>query len=103
MKNTRNKVRLTESQLHQVIKKSVSKVLKESSDSVATQPFGRDEDMMYGGDNNDSFFRKHHPWRNNPDCSTLEGLIEWGYVSAREFEEGKLSIRNYLADLYRMA
>ena len=97
----KNRIRLTESQLHKVIKESVKRVLSESSDSVAPQPFGNDDYMDYV-EPNDSFFKKHHPWRNNPDCKSLEGLIEWGYACAKDFADGKYSIINYLSDLYRM-
>jgi len=62
MKNTRNKVRLTESQLHQVIKESVKKVLSEldwkTKQAAADERQRRNNDVMQNG-RNSQYFNKY--------------------------------------------
>lgn len=102
--NMKRRIRLTESDLHRVIKESVKKVFMESIDSVSPDPFGTFADSYHSQSKEDAMFlNKNCPWRKNPDCGTVEGLIEWGNNCSRDFESGKLSIRNYLGDLNRMA
>ena len=96
-------IRLNESQLNRIIKESVKRVLSESSDSVAPQPFGNDDDMGYvGSDENELYFKKYYPWRYYPGCKTVSGLIQWANACVMDFEEGKYSIKNFLRDLYWM-
>ena len=102
-------IRLTESDLHRIIKQSVNKVLKESSDSVNAQPFGRPEDTMFDGASGEEyrkgeeFMRKNHPWRYNINCRDLASTIEMGMHLSDGFESGKYSIRNFLSDLNDLA
>jgi hypothetical protein len=102
--NMKKTIRLSESDLHRVIEESVKKVFMESIDSVSPDPFGTFADSYHSQSKEDAMFlNKNCPWRKNPDCDTVEGLIEWGNNCSRDFESGKLSIRNYLGDLNRMA
>lgn len=97
-------IKLNEAQLQRVIKESVKRVLSESSDSVTPQPFGNDDDMGYVRlDEDDSYFKKYHPWRYCQGCNTVNGLIQWANAYASDFAEGKYSIINLLRDLYWMS
>lgn len=101
----KQRIRLTESDLHKVIKESVRRVLKESIDSVNIDPYGTDAESYHSPSDDEikkaeAFDKKYRTWRNNPDCRTLEGLIEWGYYNRRNFTNGKYSIDNFLCDLY---
>lgn len=100
----RRRIRLTEGDLRRIVSKSVKRVLRESIDSVSPDPFGTNTDEYHEQSQKDAmFFDKLYPWRKNPDCNTVDGLIAWGAACARDFESGKLSIRNFLNDLDRMA
>ncbi|MCF0243953.1 MAG: hypothetical protein HUK06_04190 [Bacteroidaceae bacterium] len=98
-------IRLTESQLHNLIKESVKKVLRESSDSVSPQPFGRAEDAYSTASDEDearhrAFRAKYYPWDNWPDAQTLEGLITIAYHLRSDFDSGKYSYNHLISDLY---
>ena len=96
-------IKLRESELKQMIAESVRRVLRESIDSISPDPYGTDADSYHTPtQDDDTFLNKHCPWRQNPDCSTVEGMVEWGLYNSRRFENGKLSIRNYFGDLNRM-
>ena len=104
----RNTIRLTESRLRGMIHEAVKSVLRESSDSVNSQPFGRPEDDTYVPSEEEiragnKFFSEHCPWRQWPECETLEGLISWAYHNDREFANGDYSIVWLLYDLYHMS
>ena len=102
-------ISLTESDLHRIVKESVNRVLRESSDSVSPQAFGRPEDTMFDGASEEEyaegekFMQKAHPWRYNINCIDLASTIEMGLHLFRGFEEGKYSIKNFLSDLYELA
>lgn len=101
-------IRLNEKDLHRIISESVKRMLGESIDSVSPDPFGTNADSYHSPSTEElrkgrEFDNKHCPWRNNPNCQTLEDMIEWGCYVAGDFESGKLNIRNFLSDLNDMA
>ena len=97
-------IRLNESDLHRFVRESVRRVLRESIDSVSPDPYGTEAENYHEPTQDEmETSYKYCPWRQNPDCSTVEGMIEWGLHCSREFENGKLSIRNFFGDLNRMA
>ena len=102
-RNMKQTIKLRESELKRMIAESVKRVLRESIDSVSPDPYGTDADSYHTPtQDDDTFLNKHCPWRQNSDCSTVEGMVEWGLYNSRRFENGELSIRNYFGDLNRM-
>lgn len=101
------KYRLSENRLRGMIREAVKDALKESSDSVNSQPFGGSEDTYVPSEEEieqgDKFFSEHCPWRQVPSCNTLEGLISWAYWNRDEFENGNLGFSWLLYDLYHMS
>lgn len=107
MNRNKKRINLSESDLHNIIKKSVNRVLKESIDSVNIDQYGSDAENYHSPTddeirNSTDFDRKYRPWRDNPECRTLEGLISWGYNQRRRFDNGTYSIDHFLCDLYYM-
>lgn len=108
MRNNKRTIRLTENRLRGMVQEVVKHVLRESSDSVNSQPFGRPEDDTYVPSEEeikqgDKFFSEHCPWRQIPSCKTLEGLISWAYYNRDEFDNGNLRFSWLLYDLYNMS
>ena len=103
--NKKQVIRLNESQLRRIVSESVKRVLRESSDSINPQPFGRPEDTMYdGGDADDEYLRQTNPWMYTPAWDEgLESLIELGMHCSKKFESGEWNIHNFLCDLDRLA
>ena len=104
MNNKKKKIRLTESQLHNLIKRSVKNVLLESSDSVSPQPYDGDSSYFPSEEElkrSDEFHKRTHPWRYMTEFK-LNKLIELGYFSRDKFESGEWSITNFLSDLDKL-
>ena len=111
MYRTKQPIRLTESQLRQIVNESVKRVVKESRDSVETQPFDGDstyfsseEDIRKGEENE----RKYHPWRsclNNKEIEEIntKDLKHMVFMVSEYFETYIHSIQDakrFISDLY---
>jgi hypothetical protein len=87
----RRKVRLTESDLHKIVKESVKKVLNEVEVERFT-PYSEEEAKC----NKSALYSDEHPYKQNPSYGMMMLIKKgWDEDSIREFFGGKTFDRYY--------
>lgn len=82
MEMNKRLIRLTESDLHRIVKESVRKILKESNDhllsvgGVENTPFTRNNNKGSNGIRINGAFRSDYGWSNNPSRAAMEMMKE---------------------------
>ena len=106
----KQKIRLTEGDLHRIIRKCINEAsgyTRSPEELENDRRIQAEADAEYAERNrrSDKFDREHCQWRTygDWDWDNIDKCIAIGYFSADKFESGEWSIRNYLADLDRIA
>ena len=85
----KQKIRLTEGDLHRIIRKHIRHILRESADSVSSQPF--DGDSSVSGEEDEAFWNKVRPYR-------LKGSRDYSSIGFLNMMRDRIDTAKYQKD-----